>query len=782
MKKIVTTIIATLLFNSFIIPNDLESKKIGLVLSGGGVKGFGHIGTLQLIDSLNIKIDYVVGSSIGAITAALYATGHSIDEINKIGSLTNWDEIFSTTRKRNQLYYFQKQDSDKFQLSFSLKNLKPIAPISLSNGQYSYEHLSDIFINYSNVASYDNLIIPFRCNATDIITGEEIVFNKGSISKALRISTSIPTVFSPIEYKNNLLVDGGLVNNLPTNLAENLGADFIIASSVMSPEKSKDDINDIFNVVFKLINLYGKQNEKNHIAKSDILLNPNLENISLVSIDPKALEEIKKEGQQTAYKQIDKFIELAKTNPLDNNMLTLSSIIDNEITIDSILFSEDILSDSLSNELFKNNMYITKDSLINKIKKIRQSNKFNNISYKFTKSTTGNYNFHLFGENNNPIIISSIKISGNVKMSDAEILKMFSIKENSILNIIEFNNEIKTAYQSDFFHYINYDIIHEEDKLHLEISIKENPNKQIKLGALWDNHYKLIGKLKLNILNKPTNKFRIQDELLFSGFKRNKLSIYYNIHYKNNIIIIPFIAFTNSIKNIGLTDINQKLYFVKHDSYTTSLGFILPFKNYGSLTLNQNIMDNTYSSEIFNLTNNNFKFYSTVLDIDQLDNLLVPKSGFKVIANHQFNNTEDSFSYIDIKSEFYKTVNYIHTLRVFNWYKNSTNNTPIYLQSSFGGYNWASGYDEFILSGQNLNLLGAEYQFHYKNSTTIRFIINKLITINNMNNGPINWGLGIKVKSIIGPVNFMWGRGHTDPFDQESKKHNIFYFNFGVEI
>ena len=104
MKKIVTTAIYLLVSLTFLYSNNLQSKKVGLVLSGGGVKGFGHIGTLHLLDSLNIKVDYISGSSIGAITAALYATGHSIEEINQIALTTNWDEIFGASRKRNQLY------------------------------------------------------------------------------------------------------------------------------------------------------------------------------------------------------------------------------------------------------------------------------------------------------------------------------------------------------------------------------------------------------------------------------------------------------------------------------------------------------------------------------------------------------------------------------------------------------------------------------------------------------------------------------------------------------
>ena len=268
MKKNVTRFLLILIVITALFSEN--NPKTGLVLSGGGIKGFGHLGTLYMIDSLNIPIDYVVGTSIGAISAALYATGHSAYEIDKIASETNWEEIFSQTRARNELFYFQKKDNAHFQLAFSLRGFTPISPISLSNGQYSYEHLLDLFSNYVNVESYDNLVIPFRCNATDIISGDEIIFTKGSLSQSLRISTSIPTVFSPIEYHDKLLVDGGLINNLPINIAENLGAEYIIASNVISKDKSKDEILDVFNIVQKIMNLYGSKNERVNLLKADI--------------------------------------------------------------------------------------------------------------------------------------------------------------------------------------------------------------------------------------------------------------------------------------------------------------------------------------------------------------------------------------------------------------------------------------------------------------------------------------------------------------------------------
>ena len=137
MKKIVT-IPALLLFVISFCFSINEQRKIGLVLSGGGVKGFGHLGTLYLIDSLNVPIDFVVGSSIGAISGALYATGHSPEEIDKIGADANWDRLFGQSPGRNELYYFQKLDAGKFHVTFGLDGFKPTSPMSLSSGQYTY--------------------------------------------------------------------------------------------------------------------------------------------------------------------------------------------------------------------------------------------------------------------------------------------------------------------------------------------------------------------------------------------------------------------------------------------------------------------------------------------------------------------------------------------------------------------------------------------------------------------------------------------------------------------
>ena len=222
MKKIILFIVISALF-------PIDRPSIALVLSGGGLKGISQIPTLQVLDSLNIPIDYVIGTSIGSIGGALYSIGYSPQEIKETMLRTDWDLIMFDKKVREKLSYFQKKDYHKYQLEFRLKNLKPTAPIAFNNGQESFLFLNKLTRYNETIDDFDDFVIPFRCNATDLLTGEEIIFNNGSLSKALRCSSSIPSIFNPVYDNDKLLVDGGVLNNLATDIAKKLGADIIIS-------------------------------------------------------------------------------------------------------------------------------------------------------------------------------------------------------------------------------------------------------------------------------------------------------------------------------------------------------------------------------------------------------------------------------------------------------------------------------------------------------------------------------------------------------------------------
>ena len=245
MKKKLIFIFITILSLSI----SSEKPKIALVLSGGGAKGIAQIPTLELIDSLNIPIDIIIGTSMGSITGATYSIGHSADEMKKMAFETNWDSAFSNNKERDKLYFFQKNDHDKYSVAFELDGISPVPPIAFTNGHNSYMNLNKTVGIYETITNFDDFHIPFRCNAVDLLSGNEIIFKNGSLSKSLRASSSIPSVFSPVKDNDLLLVDGGVVNNFPADIADRLNADFIIGVNVALSKKKMGDITTVFNVL-----------------------------------------------------------------------------------------------------------------------------------------------------------------------------------------------------------------------------------------------------------------------------------------------------------------------------------------------------------------------------------------------------------------------------------------------------------------------------------------------------------------------------------------------------
>ncbi|MCK4358931.1 MAG: patatin-like phospholipase family protein [Candidatus Cloacimonetes bacterium] len=193
------------------LKKQIRNKKVGLVLGSGGAKGLAHIGVLKLLEEMGIKIDFIAGSSIGALIGGVYSTGISIEEIEDIALKI---DLVSTA----------KLFSPGFGKSGLVTGIKVKKFLTSKLGEREIE----------------NLKIPFVAVATDIITGREIIFNKGNLVEAIRASISIPIVFQPVIWNNTVLVDGGLVNPVPTNIAREMGANYIIAVNVMSSKKESD--------------------------------------------------------------------------------------------------------------------------------------------------------------------------------------------------------------------------------------------------------------------------------------------------------------------------------------------------------------------------------------------------------------------------------------------------------------------------------------------------------------------------------------------------------------
>ena len=227
--------------------------KIAVALQGGGAKGLAHIGVLQWLEDHHIPVDYVAGTSMGGLVGGLYATGHSPAEIKRIVTDISWPEVLSGKTPYSDLSFRRKEDLRAFPNGLELGLKQGLqAPGGLVSGHEVRLVIDSNVLPYSDGRSFDKLPIPFRCVATDLISGKSVVFHGGSLADALRATMSIPGVFSPVKEDGKILADGGLLNNLPTDVAKQMGADIVIGVHLSTGPAVPANLNSMFQVAADL--------------------------------------------------------------------------------------------------------------------------------------------------------------------------------------------------------------------------------------------------------------------------------------------------------------------------------------------------------------------------------------------------------------------------------------------------------------------------------------------------------------------------------------------------
>src|SRR5580692_9249593 len=255
--------------------------RICLVLSGGGARGMAHIGVLKVLEDLQIPIDCIAGTSMGAIVGGLYASGMTAKQIDASMRSLDWQEAFRDTPPRQDLAFRRKQDDRNFlvRLPLGLKHGKLLLPKGLIQGQKLQETLRQLTLPFSNSTDFDLLPTPFRAVATDLETGNAVLMDKGDLAIAMRASMSAPGVFAPVELNGRLLVDGGLAENLPINVARAMHADVLIVSDVsfpLLPLAKLDSALSISNQMLAILVRKDSDRQRASLGPRDILIEPNL--------------------------------------------------------------------------------------------------------------------------------------------------------------------------------------------------------------------------------------------------------------------------------------------------------------------------------------------------------------------------------------------------------------------------------------------------------------------------------------------------------------------------
>src|SRR6202048_787098 len=255
--------------------------RICLVLSGGGARGMAHIGVLKILEDLKIPIDCVAGTSMGAIVGGLYASGMTAVQIDATMRSLDWQEAFHDAPPRRDLAFRRKQDDRNFlvRLPLGLKHGKILLPKGFIQGQKLQETLRQLTLPFSNSTNFDLLPTPFRAVATDLLTGDAVVMDKGDLAIAMRASMSAPGVFAPVESSGRLLVDGGLAENLPIDVARAMHADILIVSDVSFPLQPRDALDSALSISNQMIAILVRKDsdrQRASLTAQDILIEPNL--------------------------------------------------------------------------------------------------------------------------------------------------------------------------------------------------------------------------------------------------------------------------------------------------------------------------------------------------------------------------------------------------------------------------------------------------------------------------------------------------------------------------
>ena len=720
MNSVKSLIISLCCYAAIAYPNN--SPKIGLVLSGGGSKGFAHVPILKALDSLKIPIDFIAGTSFGAITGAMYALGYSGKEIELMALETDWYEVQNDEPERKFLPFFRKKDTGKYQLIFGLDGVKPVAPTGLIHGQKIILELSKWTREYEQVYDFDKFPIPFRCNAFDIISGKEVIIKEGSLANALRASLSIPTIFAPVEWGDALLVDGGVVNNLPVDIAKEMGADIVLAIDVSSPVHTKIDINNIYDIIFQSITVHGNEKWFKSIEDADFLIKPEIKNVTFTDYRKSTIKYLFQCGEEAVNSNWDIFLKLK------------------EITLDREQKTTKI--DPLEKPLISNIKI--------------QGNK--ELSKKFIREFIG--------------LENGTKL--DLELLDSNISELYSLgyfktlyyEINPLLDgwvdiIIRVNESSLRKFQLGL----------RWDNLYHLVGVAN-----VQLNSRWLPGFRIEDQIQFAGFQK--NLFSI-----YFPSRRLNFPVYPFIRVINSRY--PYNYYSNGIYKDEYTHttngISAGLGILLKNYWNTEFEYFWKWESLQSKTnddTNQHFMDNEKIAGVLlsvqlDLLDDVLLPWNGILLKGKYEN-----SSTELRSSRNYHLYQGS-------GDIYFTRRR-NTYRVMGYYHQGLNELPRYLTTISEGSQTFAGLKEFQLQGNTMFFSRLEYRYKHKKDIFAHFILNWLISAKSDDNnttaenlfGP---GMGITLLSPLGPLEFIWSWGSKNIYSEDGWQ-NLYHFSAGYKF
>lgn len=368
-----------------------KNPKIGLSLAGGGAKGFAHIGVLKLLDSLGVKVDYIAGTSMGAIVGGLYASGYSGKEIEKIVMETDFYNIIANEKTRQETTFFSKS-VDKYLLTIPVSHGKVnVLPKAISTGQKNIYLLKELFKNVSNIEDFSKLPIPFMCVATNLESGKMELFEKGDLVSSIMASSAFPSLMDPVKIGDSLYIDGAMTVNYPSKPLKDKGMDVVIGVDLNQGLTTREDLQSAIAILNQVIDFGIRKETVHQYQYTDINIRPDLKGMTATSYDSK---KVILDSGYVAATRFENILSKLPKRDAEFVRIPMSSIYTNVYKIDSL--------DVENNNIFGKNYILGKMNLklpsmqtygsINKmIDKLYATNNYKLINYDLIQKEDKNF-------------------------------------------------------------------------------------------------------------------------------------------------------------------------------------------------------------------------------------------------------------------------------------------------------------------------------------------------------------------------------------------------------
>jgi len=292
----------------------LKRKKVAVVLSGGGAKGMAHIGVLKVLEKAGIPVDIVTGTSMGSIIGGLYAIGYNSHSLDSMVRVQDWSYVITDKEdlRHQSLSDRQKQNTYFFTTGVTIGK-KDMNAGGIIKGKNLAELFNQLCVGFTDSLDFTrDLPIPFACVATDIITNDEVDFHSGRLPQAMRASMAIPAAFSPVRIGDKVLVDGGLKNNYPVDIARKMGADIVIGVTVQGPPKEAEDMGGTMSILSQMIDVNCKNKVEENIQMTDLHMAVNTKGYNAASFSLGAIDTLVRRGEEEAMRHWDQIIALKR--------------------------------------------------------------------------------------------------------------------------------------------------------------------------------------------------------------------------------------------------------------------------------------------------------------------------------------------------------------------------------------------------------------------------------------------------------------------------------------